>query len=144
MSAQKKIPCRYLLISTNHPTFQKLEKVLELLDQLGLTIYFGPTSTILTDENIPGINFLIRDLESEKPIYSLPPSVEYKIIRDNPEHKLYLEEKNKNERLKREEKEHQDKLAKEEKERREETERKEQEEISDKKQFETLKQKWEW
>lgn len=88
MSTPEKKIFPYLKLRDNHPTMEKLYKLYELADDLGIHISFGNHRTVVQDNdrdsNLPPL--FLEDLESGESVQEWPPSVEYKVIYDNPAH----------------------------------------------------------
>lgn len=80
---------RYLRLKENHPTIQKLDKIFALADELGIRIIFsdhGPAHIYdrERDSELPILS--LQDIEnSDYPMETFPPTMEYKVIYMNPE-----------------------------------------------------------
>jgi hypothetical protein len=101
MTTTTKKPSRLLVLKDNHPTMQKLDKVLALMDELGISIEFSNIRMIVKDRdrdrNLPFLE--IQDIEyADQAVSCFPPTTEFRVIYDNP---AYLEA----ERLENEERE---------------------------------------
>jgi len=76
-------------LTTNHPTYKKLEQIFDLMDKIGISIdpYSSGVSQItITDKNFPGQIFDLRDLEdmndcSYYPL-AIPPNMEWKLLKE--------------------------------------------------------------
>lgn len=81
------IPRRKLL-KDKHPTMQKLQKLMDLADELGLHLSFWGQRTVITDNerdtDLPPL--YIEDIESHDGPQEFPPSLEFKIVYDNPDY----------------------------------------------------------
>lgn len=76
-------------LTQKHPTYQKVQKVFDLMDELGLVFdahSFGVGRTTIEDKEFPGTIFELRDLEDDgswpNPV-EIPPTMEWKIIRED-------------------------------------------------------------
>lgn len=81
---------RFLRLKDNHPTMQKLEKLFALADELGISISFnahGPATVY--DSNRATVDlppFSLQDIDNpEYPMEHFPPTLEYRVIYENPE-----------------------------------------------------------
>jgi len=85
MSTEKKI-FPYLKLKDNHPTMEKLSKLYELAEELGIHISFGSHRTVVQDNDrdskLPPL--FLEDMENGEAIQEWPPVFEYKVIYDNP------------------------------------------------------------
>lgn len=85
-------PVRYLRLKDNHPTLQKLDKIFALAEELGIRIDFsshGPAQVYDNerDKSLPVLS--LQDIESsDYPMDNFPPTLEFKVIYQNP---AYLE-----------------------------------------------------
>jgi hypothetical protein len=74
----------YKILTDKHPTMQKVEKVFDLFNTLGISFEVMQNRTIVTDKEFPDIDFLMVDIEDrlDDPTYSIdtiPPNFDYKI-----------------------------------------------------------------
>jgi hypothetical protein len=80
---------RYLRLKDNHPIMQKLEKIFSLADELGISISFsahGPATIHDKNRNLDLPSLNLQDLEdSNYPMEHFPPTLEYRVICENPE-----------------------------------------------------------
>lgn len=87
MSTEKKI-FPWLKLKDNHPTMVKLYKLYELAEELGIHISFGSHRTIVQDndrdEKLPPL--FLEDIDNGEAIQEWPPTFEFKVIYQNPEH----------------------------------------------------------
>lgn len=77
---------KYYVAKPNHPTFQKIEKLMEMAEELGLTLSFSTYRTLITDKEFPDREFYLEDLESDPfghcaTITEIPYNFEFKLIR---------------------------------------------------------------
>lgn len=84
-----KIP-KILKLKNNHPTMIKFNKLCDFAEELGLSLDLGGNFIILEDrdrdDNLPMLE--LHDLENDT-CPSIPPTMEFKIIYDNPEYLEY-------------------------------------------------------
>lgn len=83
-------PARYLRLKDSHPTMQKLDQLFALAEELGINIGFSGygVATIEDrdrDKDLPPLR--MQDIEnSDYPMDSFPPTLDFKVIYENPEH----------------------------------------------------------
>ena len=87
MSDEKKI-FPWLKLKDNHPTMIKLAKLYDLAEELGIHIIFDHNATIVHDNQLAKDHPSLRleDVDSCEHISEWPPTFEYKVIFQNPEH----------------------------------------------------------
>jgi len=87
MSTEKKI-FPWLKLKDNHPTMVKLYKLYELAEELGIHISFGSHRTVVQDNDrdtsFPPL--FLEELDNGETIQEWPPTFEFKVIYQNPEH----------------------------------------------------------
>jgi hypothetical protein len=78
---------RRLQLKDNHPTAQKLAKLCELADELGISISFYSYRTVIEDtDRDPKLPPLyLEDIETGEGMDEFPFQMEYKLVYDNPE-----------------------------------------------------------
>jgi hypothetical protein len=140
----KKEPVQYLRLKDGHPTAQKMQKLWQLADELGLHIEFYGHRTIVTDIDFPDRLYDMSDLENaDDAVSDFPPGCEYTLRFENPEYTKYqeklAEERDKQRKAEREAAE----AAAAEKKRREEEERRRCQERQERAQLAELKAKYE-
>lgn len=67
-------------LTENHPTWQKVEKIFALMEELGITIERNNYYTTITDKDHPEVEFMLKDSDSSEMLDLFPPFMEYKII----------------------------------------------------------------
>ncbi|CAB4196731.1 hypothetical protein UFOVP1290_251 [uncultured Caudovirales phage] len=79
---------RRLRLTDKHPTAIKIQKLFDLADDLGITIYFSNCGTYISDrdrdQKLPDIS--IYDIEPDHYVNQFPPSTEFQMVYDNPEY----------------------------------------------------------
>jgi len=79
---------RSLRLTENNPTMQKLTKLCELADELGISITFHQGGVCVVDndrdDSLPDL--YLEDIEPGHHVNNFPPCTEYKLIYDNPEY----------------------------------------------------------
>jgi dGTP triphosphohydrolase len=87
------IPERLRLKET-HPLYQKVEKLFELADELGLSfqIYYNSVFVYQKDDSI---TYNMEDIEDGQTINELPPRFEWKITCENPKYTKAVQEEQK-------------------------------------------------
>jgi len=68
----------YYKLNSNHSTIKKFNKACKILEDMGLSIHFDGSCTVLDDETGKFIDLV--DAETNGPVYSFPPSTESKLI----------------------------------------------------------------
>lgn len=109
---------RLLRLKENHPVMQKVFKLYDLAEELGIKIHWRGQEVWVNDRDHPDIDFYMEDIDDASALISeFPPTFEFKMIFNNPEW-LKLKEAEENARLQRmkedaerREKEHQALLA---------------------------------
>lgn len=113
MNEPKKI-ARRLVLKDTHPTAVKISKLMELADELGISISFLHQRVLIKDRDrdasLPPL--FLEDIEDNHWFESFPFETEYKLVSENPE---WINQQNK---------EHEERVAKEEEARRIQAERK--------------------
>lgn len=87
MKDLKSVPEK-LRLKENHPSKIKFEKLCDLADELGISIY-SDSSLYFSDKDKPDITFHIEDIEStswEKSCREFPPTFEVHLTFHNPEY----------------------------------------------------------
>ncbi len=68
-------------LTDTHPTQIKLNKLIDLAEELGISLEFDSGYCIVTDSERPGITFKIEDIEGDEgSVYNFPPCTETKTI----------------------------------------------------------------
>lgn len=70
---------KQFILKPHHTTYQKLDKLLALADELGLTLHFQSGVCILNDVDKPNIDFRVEDIEGSD-VISFPHCTETKIV----------------------------------------------------------------
>lgn len=87
MNEPKKI-ARRLVLKETHPTAVKISKLMELADELGISISFLHQRVLINDrdrdENLPPL--FLEDIENDHWFESFPFETEYKLVYANPEY----------------------------------------------------------
>jgi hypothetical protein len=79
----------YLRLKENHPLLVKIETIFALMEEYGLSFTMNGNQCFVTSEKDNYSNIQIQDIEYND-CGNLPPTMEYKVICDNPK---YLEER---------------------------------------------------
>ncbi len=86
MDEQSNKPSKYFRIKENHPLSIKLDKIMGLMEELGITISVHGQTLIIDDKDNPGTQFTFVDVDdSDRGVYHFPPTLDYKVIYENPE-----------------------------------------------------------
>jgi hypothetical protein len=67
-------------LKEHHTTYIKFQQLVEKAEELGLTLSFIGDVCILTDEEKPGIDFRVEDIEDNTSVGSFPHGTEIKIV----------------------------------------------------------------
>ena len=72
----------------NHPTYQKIEKLMAYAQKLGISIDFYGLDTTVTDNDYPGRIYHLKDIENhdeyyQKVVNEIPAIFEYQLIFEN-------------------------------------------------------------
>jgi hypothetical protein len=77
---------RQLRYKDNHPTMVKFDKICQLADELGIHLSFDGRSTTIEDrDNKTPTYVFLEDIETDDCVNDFPPSLEFKMVRENPE-----------------------------------------------------------
>lgn len=70
----------------NHPTYQKLEKLMAYAQELGISISFYGLQTIVQDRDYPNREYYFRDIEDcFSTIMDIPYHLEYELLYEKEE-----------------------------------------------------------
>lgn len=76
-------------LKDNHPTMQKLMRLYELADEIGLSLNFDdpnrPFAVIVHDDAYPGVRFELRYIEPHWHVTSWPPTSEFRVTYEAPD-----------------------------------------------------------
>jgi hypothetical protein len=79
---------RRLILKDNHPTMVKLDKLFGLAEELGLSFSFHHYGTSVhdseRDSNLPELIMLDADHQQDEGVMDFPPTLEFKLVYDNP------------------------------------------------------------
>jgi len=103
---------KYVRLKENHPTMIKLNKVINLLDDLEMSFDLEPTDRNLFFSDGEK-DFEIQDIEDNHGIYTFPPTTEFVVLTLNPEY--VKKQREKEEQRKKQREAHEAKLKEEEK-----------------------------
>ncbi len=68
-------------LKENHPTSIKLEKLFSLAEELGISITCNRLGQyIVCDNEWPGVDLYIKDIDNNDSVTILPPDFEYKVV----------------------------------------------------------------
>jgi len=82
-----KIP-QQLRFRDNHPTMVKFDKLCQLADELGISLSFYGSRTIIKDrDNEASTTVFLEDIETDDCVGDFPPTLEFKMVRENPEYR---------------------------------------------------------
>jgi len=85
MISNEKEPPHTLRACENHPTVQKINKLCEVAQELGVYVQFFGHRTFVTDKEFPGRLYDISDIgNSDEAISDFPPQLDYKLTFENP------------------------------------------------------------
>lgn len=107
-----------LRLLENHSLSEKINKLMVLMDELGISLYIQYNGLYIEDSSNPNISFELIDRENRNGITNFPPELEFDIIHDNPEYLKHIEEENRKyheEQTKKEEEKKQAEVARREK-----------------------------
>lgn len=82
----RRIKMKRFKLKPEHPTYQKLQKIFDLAEDLGISIWFHPHGAIITDKDkkFPG-DLVLLDIEDTNVADGLfPPTTEWMLVYDNP------------------------------------------------------------
>lgn len=72
-----------VILTEEHPTMQKLEKLMNYAEELGLSFDFSTAKqTVMSDVNQVGEDFYITDFESDEPLKEFPYPFNYKVFKE--------------------------------------------------------------
>lgn len=87
-----KITSRYLRLKDNHPTMVKLNKLIDLANELGISLTFTRFACSIQDKDCKIPNLRLKDIENDhmssdrQQIDCFPYEMEFVIIGDNPDY----------------------------------------------------------
>jgi hypothetical protein len=131
MSADR--PIKKLRLLENHSLSEKMNKLMMLMDEFGISLYIQYNGLYIEDSSNPNISFELIDRENRNGITNFPPELEFDIIYDNPEYLKHIEEESRKyheEQTKKEEEKKQAEVARREKIRQEMLEQKKQQDLA--------------
>lgn len=77
---------RTLRLKEHHPVMQKVLKLYDRAEELGLKIYWSGQQVWVKDQDQPNTKFYLEDIDNSSIwISEFPPTFEFKMIFDNPE-----------------------------------------------------------
>jgi hypothetical protein len=86
MDDQPEKPSKYFRIKENHPLSIKLDKVMGLMEELGIAISIYGQTLIVEDRDYPSTRFTFVGVDdTSRDVNDFPPTLDYKVIYENPE-----------------------------------------------------------
>ena len=91
---KEKAPAQYLRARESHSTMVKLDKLLELMESLRLSVSVEGENILLHDGDFPGRTFIFVDTDSGRPneCYEFPPTCEFYLRFENPAYTTFQEQ----------------------------------------------------